>query len=368
MWTLVFEVLVCLGVAHFWIKHRLSYWKRNGVCSVKSAYFFGNMKKAGRRHFSEISTECYRKLKHKDVIGGFYFFLQPKLILFKPNIIGHVLAKDCSYFAGRHSYYNEQADPMSVNLSTVEGHRAKELRAKITPTMTTAKLKAMFDGAMVQVSSELEKQISELSGRGGPIDVKDLSSRFATDLISRCGFGVENNSLKDPNNEFRKMSLKLVEPKMKKFIKGLFTNSFVDVSHILGIRVVDEKLSKYFTGIIKERAAQQKGNDLLSSLLEISRRTGGIIEDSNKQTITGQLTFDEVCAQTLLSVTSALGSTATTMSWCIYELAKRPSVQDKLIEEVQRVLDSQELCYDALQEMTYLEQVVLGECGRHLIT
>lgn len=354
MWSLVtvFEILVFLGGIHFWIKNRLSYWKRNGVCSVKPKYLFGNMKKAGRRHFSEITEECYRKLKHKDVIGGFYFFLQPKLLLFKPTLIGHVLTSDSSYFEDRHIYQkqNGMADK-SPNLLVPEGQRAKELRAKITPSptlMTTAKLKAMFDSKMLQVGSELEKCIDERARKGGPIDIKDLCSRFSSDMISRCVFGMENKSLQDPNNEFWKKSLKLVEPTIKKWIRSLFTSSFVDLSRILGVQMVDE----YLTGIIKEKALQQKGNDMLRLLLD----------EIEKQNHIRQLPFEAVCAETLLSVTSALGSTATTMRWCIYELAKSPLVQEKLIDEVQRVLtDNRPLCYDTILEMRYLEQVVLGE-------
>lgn len=126
-----------LVILHFWIKHKLSFWKRCGVVSVKPTYLMGNMKKAGRRHLSEISSECYRKLKGKDVIGGFYFFLRPTLLILDPALIKCVLVKDFQYFHDRGIYYNERDDPLSANLLAIEGHRWKTLRTKITPTFTT---------------------------------------------------------------------------------------------------------------------------------------------------------------------------------------------------------------------------------------
>lgn len=39
------------------------------------------------------------------------------------------------------------------------------------------------------------------------IDIKDILARYTTDVIASCAFGVEANSLKDPNSEFRESGI-----------------------------------------------------------------------------------------------------------------------------------------------------------------
>lgn len=371
MWTAVFSVILCLLSIHFWIKHSLSFWKRNGVTSVKPAYIFGNMKKAGRRHLCEISTECYRKLKGKDIIGGFYFFLRPTLLILDPDLIRSVLVKDFQFFQGRGIYYNEKDDPMSANLLTIEGHRWKTLRSKITPTFTTGKLKLMFD-IMLQVGTEFEKYVSQVASSGEPIEARDVCSRFNTDIIGTCAFGIDCNSFTDPTAKFRTMGRKFVDLTLPKILKFLFTNAFGGLSRALGIQFIDQKLSTFFATTIAETVEHRerkriKRHDVLNTLLEISRtgRTSVDDEQGNKQVVVGKLTFEEICAQAFVFFIGGFEASSTTMCYCMYELAKSPAVQERLIEEVKGVLGRHNnlVSYDAIQEMTYLEQVVLGECA-----
>lgn len=364
MWTTVFQSVLCLALVHFWIKHRLSYWKRMGVCSVKPKYLLGNMKKFWKRPFCDLTTECYQKLKRKDVIGGFYCFLRPMLILMDPNLIHHVLVKDVAYFSSRGLYHNARDEPETVNLLTIEGHsqKWKELRVKITPTLTdTSKLKPLFD-RMAQVGLEFENHVAQLK-QGRPIEVRELCSKYAMDVIGKCAFGEEVNSLKDKDNKFRKMGRRLADQSsVVKRMKMIFVDVFGELSRALGVRVVDETSIKFFKRLIADKVEKRKGkdktSDMINSLLDTDEE-----EDNNE--VVGKLTFEEICAQSLLFFTGhGFEATAATMAWCIYELGKSETVQAKLIDEVDTVLRRREgnrISYEAIQEMTYLDQVLQGE-------
>lgn len=339
MWSLLLQTLLGVTFLHFWIKHQLSYWKRNGVCSVKSKYLFGNMKKFGKKHFSEIVSESYEKLKRKDVVGGFYFFLKPKLLLFDPEIIGHVLVKDASYFSEC-----EQSDQKLA----IEGRQWKELRGKITPTATEDQLKCWFEGIQ-KVGEEFQEFVQQRMKNGQPVDVQDLCTRFTADVVSVCALGERNNSLRDPKNKFKKMARKLVEPGWLKCIKSLFASAFVELSRVLGIRVIDQQVNEYFGRIIRKSQRGGDGSDLLNSALAIGNQK--------------EVTVEEVTNQFLRILKKSLGETANSLTWIIYELARNPLVQKRMRKEMESVLQrhGNKLTVEAIQEMQFLDKVILGE-------
>jgi cytochrome P450 family 6 len=55
-------------------------------------------------------------------------------------------------------------------------------------------------------------------------------------------------------------------------------------------------------------------------------------------------------------------TSATTMSFALYELALQPHIQRRLRTEIAQVLGKHngELTYDGMQEMSYLDMVVSG--------
>jgi cytochrome P450 family 6 len=56
-------------------------------------------------------------------------------------------------------------------------------------------------------------------------------------------------------------------------------------------------------------------------------------------------------------------TSGTTMSFEMYELAMHPDIQQRLREEITRVMAKHqgEVTYEGLQEMSYLDMVVSGE-------
>jgi len=80
---------------------------------------------------------------------------------------------------------------------------------------------------------------------GSPVDVKETMARFTTDVIASCGFGINSNSLKDPNAEFRKHLRRIFE---FSFQKGLtvMTSFFAPyLSTVFRLKFLDEATANY---------------------------------------------------------------------------------------------------------------------------
>lgn len=73
--------------------------------------------------------------------------------------------------------------------------------------------------------------------------------------------------------------------------------------------------------------------------------------------------FTENCiaAQTFTFIAGGSETTATVLSYAMYELAANQDVQKRLQDVVDTVLSSKEFYYNAVKEMTYMDQFFWGE-------
>jgi cytochrome P450 family 6 len=68
-------------------------------------------------------------------------------------------------------------------------------------------------------------------------------------------------------------------------------------------------------------------------------------------------------AQALTFLLAGFETSASTLSFALYELALHPEIQQNLRAEILQVLSKHDgqLTYDGIQDMSYLDRVVSGE-------
>ena len=67
-------------------------------------------------------------------------------------------------------------------------------------------------------------------------------------------------------------------------------------------------------------------------------------------------------AQAFAFLAAGFETSATTLSFALYELALQPNIQERLRAEMTQVLSKHqgELTYDGMNEMSYLDMVISG--------
>jgi len=70
----------------------------------------------------------------------------------------------------------------------------------------------------------------------------------------------------------------------------------------------------------------------------------------------------ELAAHSFMFFVGGFETSARTMSFCLYELALNPDIQDRLRNEIDTVLKKHggSLTYDGIQEMSYLDKTLSG--------
>ncbi|XP_055697208.1 probable cytochrome P450 6a21 [Phlebotomus papatasi] len=369
--NLILVTLVSLLVAgYFYVRNKYRYWEERGIPYVKPTFPFGVLKgMGGEKHFATIIYVAYNELKGKGPFGGVHFFVRPVVIGIDLDFLKNVFIKDFQYFHDRGIYCNERDDPLSANMLALSGQKWRNLRSKLSPTFTSGKMK-MMHSVIVAVAKEFQDYLEPAAQKNEVIEIKDILSRFTTDIIGNCAFGVECNSLKNPDTEFLRIGKRVFEFSPIEFLRMFFMSMFPDIAQILRMKLNKPEVSEFFMRLLRETTEYReknniKRNDFLSLLIQIMN-TGKLDGDDTEL---GKITFEELAAQTFVFFAGGFETSSSTMTFALYELARNQDIQDRAREEVHKVLEQYngEYTYEACMELKYIDQIINETLRKHPI-
>ena len=281
---------VILGLAYLWIHRRFAFLKENGFLHEKPAFPFGNLKGVGKEiHLSQRIHELYKRFKGKAPAFGIYFFAAPNVVITDLDLIKNVLVRDFHNFHNRGIYFNKKDEPIGANIFSIEDTEWKNMRTKLTPTFTSGKMKVMF-GTVLEVAEIMNAQLNE-DTKSGVVEMKETLAKFTTDVIGRVAFGLEMNSIHDPDSMFRKMGRKIFKQDGNLQIKAFFLTGFRSVGRKLRMRFFPEDVSDFFMSTIKETVDYRQENkiqrnDVMDMFIKLMEKEGD----------EGKITFNELAA------------------------------------------------------------------------
>jgi cytochrome P450 family 6 len=289
---LLFLVNLIFGVVSLiflYLTKKNQYWEKKNVPFVKPKLFYGNAKGVGKEfHGSELLRRLYEKLKPLGPIGGIFLYTRTSAMITNLDLVKTIMVKDFNTFMNRGSYSNEKDDPLSAHLVNLEDDPWRNLRQKLTPTFTSGKIKMMFS----TITEKADKLIStiELETKStGELEVKDVLSRFTTDVIGSTAFGIECNSLDDKSTKFYQMGLKAFSS--FNFFKRAFLQNYTNLARKLHLTSTNKEVGDFYIGVVKETMNYRKENpqiqrnDFMNLLINL--------KDS------GMLTFNQIAAQSV---------------------------------------------------------------------
>ncbi|XP_037954253.1 probable cytochrome P450 6a23 [Teleopsis dalmanni] len=346
---------IIISLLYFYIKHTLSYWKRRKIPHETPHFPLGNLKEWRKtKHLVEILNPIYAKYKGTSPYVGFYFLMRPTIIALDLNFIKNILIKDFDKFDDRGMFNNEDVDILSGHLFRLDGHKWRPLRHKLTPTFTSGKMKFMFP-TVVSVGATLVKVFEEncLTAKDGILEITDIVGRFTADVIGTCAFGLECNSLCNPNAEFCVYGKRsFIDHHHGKLIDG-FIEAFPSLAHKLHMRQTHTDLEKFYTRIVKETVEYREKNKI-----ERNDFMHLLIEMKNSQE--NGITLNEIIAQSFVFFVAGYETSSTTMAFALYELAQHQDIQEKMRTEISEVLKrhNNEFTYEFINELKYVKQVM----------
>jgi cytochrome P450 family 6 len=85
--------------------------------------------------------------------------------------------------------------------------------------------------------------------------VKETMMRYTTDVIASCAFGIQSNSLKDPDAEFRRYLRKIFDFSIKKGLTNLLAFFAPSLKSIFRVTLLDKPTTDYVRKLVWNNVA-----------------------------------------------------------------------------------------------------------------
>ncbi|XP_023934973.2 cytochrome P450 6B5-like [Bicyclus anynana] len=346
------------------------YWKKRNVPYLEPSLIFGNYKEAIllKKHQSQVTFDICSKFPNEPYIGTF-FGTDPALVVLDPNLLKLILATDFYYFSGREVNDYSHKEVITRNVFFTGGDKWKIQRQNLTPLYSSSKIKGMF--YLIQnCAKQLEELLEEETKYSQDVDAKVLLGKFTMDAITSCVFGINSDIMKketSSTNPFSVLGSKIFDRSKIAGIKLYFRQMWPALFYALRLSIFDPSINDYFVRILKgvfesRSNAKSSRNDFVDLIL--TWKTGKVITSESmsnlktgeKKTLTLEVNDELLASQCVALFGAGFETTSTVMSFTLYEIAKNPEVQKKVLEEVDLYFKRHngEIEYECVNELPYL--------------
>ncbi|XP_071444833.1 cytochrome P450 9e2-like [Hetaerina americana] len=387
---------VLIGLLYIYTTKNFDYWKKRGIPEVKirPIPFFGHTWKVmlGLKSFNEGFSDVYNSLGDEPY-GGFMQSINPAIMIKDPELIKHILVKDSIIFLERAFHTNEENDPLNgKGLFNLRGRKWKEMRTRISPTFTSGRMKAMLP-LILNCGDEMTNFLKNRIEKGEDIvEIKDLTSGYTMAVIAACAFGINLDSVRNPeSSEFRRMGKLLFKPTWKRSIMLMFFFIAPKIMEVLGIRFTMDETAVFFRRFVKnlvearEKALDEEERlgvktkhlgDFIHHLVLIKRGGLSFLKDERDenegepqldfegdQSSLSTIDLDDITAQVMAFFSAGFEASSALLSFAMYELSSSENgkrLQKELREEIRNVMKEcgGKITYDGIKKMHLLDRIL----------
>lgn len=238
----------------------------------------------GKKSFAETVVGLYRHYPNEPVIG-FYNFIHPVYLIRDLDLIKTVTIQDFEHFLNHQSNFDISGDTlMAQTLFFSRDQRWKNMRNVLSPAFTGNKMRLMF-GLIQETGFELIKTLdtvyeseNDRKSDGFEVELKDVLSRYTTNMIATTAFGLKVDSIAQRDNEFYLAAKDLTNFDGTQGVKFLLNDNLPMVMKFLGIKFVSDKLCNYFRNVVNSTISYREENnvhrpDMIQLLMEAKKGT-----------------------------------------------------------------------------------------------
>lgn len=262
--TLVICILYQFVLKDWW------YFSNRNVKFVRGWPIIGSLHEFffGDKSFATVVLNFYRKFNGEQLFG-IYELNQPVFIIRDPELIKQITITDFDHFLNHQGNFDVDADSLLArSLFFSRDQQWKEMRTILSPAFTGNKMRLMFDlirestNEFIDTLDTLECENNE-KYIDNDIEMKDLFSRYATNIIATCAFGFKIDAVTDRDNEFFLSGKKITNFDGIQGGKLLLFDAIPKVMKFLRINFFEPKLTDYFRNVVMTAINYREKNNVI---------------------------------------------------------------------------------------------------------
>lgn len=339
MWTIILVTVAAICFYYYFIKP-YKYWKERGVGQGNPWWIFGDTWSTILRFQTppEMLQSIYNQ--HPGTrYTGMYQMTVPTLMIKDLELIKKIAVKDFDHFTDHPDFVSADSDPLwALSLLNLKGQKWRNMRTTLSPTFTSSKMRTIF-ALMKECAENFAQHFLKKNEEVITVEMKDVLSRFANDIIATTAFGLKVDSLTEKNNKFYLMGKEATDfSKLSTTIKFFGYLLFPKIYRILKIRLLSKEVTSFFEGTINDtiKIREEKSiirPDMIHLLLEARKNIqkheeGGITDtefamaqESNSGEGQKSLTNEDIASQAFVFFFAGFDTISSTMCFASYELA-----------------------------------------------
>ncbi|XP_068970847.1 cytochrome P450 9e2-like [Bombus flavifrons] len=346
----------------FYFYLRYNHWKRYGIPTAKGCVpILGHMLPVLMKkiHFGQFIQKIYDE--HKDYsMVGIYNGTTPSLILREPNLVKSVLQSNFSSFHENAIKIDPNADPLfAKNPFFCTGNEWLNGRKRLTYAFSNARLKVLFvavNGVCKKFEDFLNRRLETKNKY--EVELKPLFLRFTGEVVANAGLGIEGHCFEDETtpSAFDQLTGDALTASLSNFIWQYFPA----IGRLLKLKLLPKRLDQFFRKVVAENLEIRRRepiyrNDFLQLMIDMEKMGEKVDEDV-------------IAAHALSFFLDGTETSSVTLNYIGYDLAVHPDIQEKLRNEVMSKIEKHGgFTYEALKEMTYMNQVISESQRCHMV-
>ncbi|CAG2179890.1 unnamed protein product, partial [Oppiella nova] len=188
-------------------------------------------------------------------IFGMYTFTQKVININDADLLRDIFVKDFHVWP-HHLDFHLGTSKLDKSLFFMPGNDDwKRQRSILSPVFTSGKLRAMM-AHISEISDRFIQSLSQHEVSGEAIDIRKHVGAFAMDVISRCAYGIDVESIKNPNHPLVLNARKIlsVDANIGIIVSALFPA----LGRLIGAEPFDMSACRYFDDLTKKIIDERK--------------------------------------------------------------------------------------------------------------
>ncbi|CAD7011938.1 unnamed protein product [Ceratitis capitata] len=370
----IFLIFIILTLLQLLYHHRYSYWYYRKIPYLEPTIFLGNLRPLLflRTSFGDYFRALYAEPAFKAApFFGFFILHTPALLIRDPQLIEQLFAKESNSFPNRYEAADLECDTMgALTLPLAKYSIWRKSRREISKLFTSGHMKKKMYPKLITLAEHLEGYITRRMAQDDRratahsvstvIEVKEMCALYTTDVTATLLYSIETAGLLNDGCEMRAQCEQLFQPNLRKII-DFFTVFFLPRAvRALKSKVFTQRYANYMRQIVELRTKMIDGAHESGDLIELLMKMQKNLNDLRPQSVWLRHP-DFIPAQVGIFLLAGFETSSSLIALILYELAKQPSIQQKLRDEIHaysRGPSNSRLSYKQILHMRYMDMVV----------